>query len=135
MFFHSAFSSTIFSSFRTFKTLSRSTFFPRASISDLVKRYFSLSLLSFLTKRWAIITFTVETIRKGSTSISISLGIAPAAELVCRVERTKCPVRAALTAILAVSPSRISPTMIISGSCLTKERNPAAKVSPILERT
>src|SRR5437016_2452346 len=40
-----------------------------------------------------------------------------AAVLVCRVASTKCPVRAASVAILAVSKSRISPTRMTSGSC------------------
>ena len=37
----------------------------------------------------------------------------------------------ALTAKEAVSLSRISPTIIISGSCLTNARKPVAKVKPI----
>ncbi|MNY79667.1 hypothetical protein D3C86_2203940 [compost metagenome] len=39
-----------------------------------------------------------------------------AALLVCRVDITMCPVCAALIAIEAVSRSRISPTMMMSGS-------------------
>ena len=38
------------------------------------------------------------------------------ASLVCSVESTRWPVSAALTAISAVSKSRISPTMMMSGS-------------------
>ena len=38
-------------------------------------------------------------------------------------------------AISAVSRSRISPTMITSGSCRTIERRPLANVSPIFGRT
>ena len=63
-----------------------------------------------------MITFTVEATKKGSTFISINLGRAVAASLVWSVERTKCPVNAALTAIPAVSMSRISPTKTIFGS-------------------
>ncbi len=55
----------------------------------------------------------------------------PGASLVCRVEKTRWPVRAALMAIWAVSRSRISPTMMMSGSWRRKERSPAAKVSPM----
>ena len=53
-----------------------------------------------------------------------------AAELVCTVDSTRCPVSAACTAICTVSPSRISPTMITSGSCRRMERSRVAKVSP-----
>ena len=52
-------------------------------------------------------------------------------ELVCSVDKTKCPVRAALIASEAVSLSLISPTIIISGSCLTNDLNPMEKVNPI----
>jgi hypothetical protein len=38
------------------------------------------------------------------------------ASLVCRVDSTRWPVRAACTAISAVWRSRISPTMMMSGS-------------------
>ena len=58
-------------------------------------------------------------------------GTAAAAVSVCRVVSTKWPVSAAWIAICAVSESRISPTMITSGSWRTKARIAAAKVSPI----
>src|SRR3569833_3014372 len=48
------------------------------------------------------------------------------------VESTKCPVCAALIAISAVSRSRISPTMITSGSWRRNDRSAAAKVMPRL---
>src|SRR3712207_7949691 len=38
------------------------------------------------------------------------------ASSVCRVERTRCPVSAAVRAVSMVSKSRISPTRITSGS-------------------
>ena len=63
--------------------------------------------------------------------MSRSRAIVVAAELVCTVDSTRCPVSAACTAICAVSPSRISPTMITSGSCRRIERSKVAKVSPI----
>ena len=75
-----------------------------------------------------MITFTVEAIKNGSTFMSRSRGSAPAAELVCKVESTRCPVKAAFIAKEAVSLSRISPTMMMSGSCRTSERSPLAKV-------
>ena len=45
------------------------------------------------------------------------------------------PVSAASIAIRAVSASRISPTMITSGSARRIERSPVAKVSPALRLT
>ena len=47
------------------------------------------------------------------------------------VDKTKCPVIEARTAILAVSESRISPINIIFGSCLRIDLNTVAKSSPI----
>ena len=54
--------------------------------------------------------------------------IVDAAEFVCSVDTTKCPVIAACTAIPAVSPSRISPIMMISGSCRRIDLRAAANV-------
>ena len=56
---------------------------------------------------------------------------APNESLVCRVENTRWPVSAAWMAISAVSASRISPTMMTSGSWRRIERRPLAKVSSI----
>ena len=56
--------------------------------------------------------------------------MAPAASFVCRVLKTRWPVTAACTAIAAVSSSRISPTMMMSGDWRRIERRPRAKVSP-----
>ena len=67
--------------------------------------------------------------------MSINRGTAPAALLVCRVERTKWPVKEALIAKESVSLSRISPTIIMSGSCLTSARKPVAKEKPIFGLT
>ncbi len=50
--------------------------------------------------------------------------------LACTVVKTRCPVSADWMAICAVSESRISPTMILSGSWRRIERRPRAKVSP-----
>src|SRR5258706_332688 len=44
------------------------------------------------------------------------------------VVKTRCPVSAELMAICAVSVSRISPTMILSGSWRKIDRRPRAKV-------
>ena len=55
-----------------------------------------------------------------------------AASLVCMVEKTRWPVSAAWDAYCAVSPSRISPTIMMSGSCRKMWRSAAAKVMPIL---
>ncbi|MNH41965.1 hypothetical protein D3C79_1035630 [compost metagenome] len=50
----------------------------------------------------------------------------------CRVDSTRCPVSAAWIAISAVSRSRISPIMMMSGSCRISARTPAAKVRSML---
>ena len=82
------------------------------------------------TSRWARIPWTVEATRKGAIPMSMSRVIVEGASFVCSVEKTRCPVSAAWTAIWAVSWSRISPTMMTSGAWRSMERNPAAKVSP-----
>ncbi|MBI5906085.1 MAG: hypothetical protein HZB86_11185 [Deltaproteobacteria bacterium] len=51
------------------------------------------------------------------------------------VERTRCPVKAAWTAMEAVSRSRISPTMMMSGSCRRIDRSIVAKLRPIFSCT
>ena len=53
----------------------------------------------------------------------------------CTVVSTRCPVSAACTAMEAVSGSRTSPTMIVSGSWRRMERRPRAKVSPFFSFT
>src|SRR5574340_1139127 len=55
--------------------------------------------------------------------------------LACTVVNTRCPVSADCTAICAVSASRISPTMILSGSWRRIERKPRAKVRPFFSLT
>ena len=57
------------------------------------------------------------------------------APLVCSVLNTRCPVRAACTATLAVSASRISPTISTSGSCRSKLRSTFGNVRPIFSFT
>ena len=51
------------------------------------------------------------------------------------VVKTRWPVRADCTAIWAVSGSRTSPTMILSGSWRRIERSPRAKVRPFFSFT
>lgn len=53
---------------------------------------------------------------QGSTPMSSRRWTAETASLVCRVEKTRWPVMAARMAMEAVSPSRISPTAMMSGS-------------------
>ncbi len=57
------------------------------------------------------------------------------ASFVCSVESTRCPVSAACTALSAVSPSRISPTITMSGSWRSTVRSVEAKVMSICGRT
>ncbi|MNW08282.1 hypothetical protein D3C71_2050420 [compost metagenome] len=54
------------------------------------------------------------------------------ASLVCSVESTRWPVSAAWIAISAVSRSRISPTMMMSGSWRISARTPLAKLRSML---
>jgi hypothetical protein len=56
--------------------------------------------------------------------------IAAGASLVCSVESTRWPVSAAWIAISAVSRSRISPTMMMSGSWRISVRMPAGEIEP-----
>ena len=57
--------------------------------------------------------------------------MAPGASLQCIVDKTWCPVSAASMAISAVSVSRISPIMMMSGSWRKMERSALAKERPI----
>ena len=80
--------------------------------------------------RWASTAVTAEPVRNGSTPISLRRVSAPGASFVCSVERTKWPVSADSIEIFAVSTSRISPTMITSGSERRIVRSAEAKVRP-----
>ena len=71
----------------------------------------------------------VEPIKNGSTPISTKRLIVDTAELVCKVENTIWPVNEAFMAMPAVSASRISPTIITSGSWRKNERSALAKVT------
>src|SRR3972149_4395191 len=51
--------------------------------------------------------------------------------LACTVVNTRCPLRAACTAISAVSASRISPTRMRSGSCRRVLRRPRAEAQQV----
>ena len=77
---------------------------------------FLQSVQSFRTKRCAKLMLSVLAIKNDGTPISINLEMVPHDELVCIVDKTRCPVWAALIATLAVSASRISPIIIVSGS-------------------
>ena len=52
------------------------------------------------------------------------------ASFVCSVDRTRWPVSAALTAISAVSKSRISPTRMMFGSWRRNERKRGGEIQP-----
>ena len=73
--------------------------------------------------------------RYGSTPMSMSRAGVAGALLVCSVDSTRWPVSAASIAIRALSRSRISPTMMMSGSARTIARSPVAKVSPARSKT
>ena len=67
-------------------------------------------------RRCATTASSVAVIMNGSTPMSMRRVIVLGASFVCSVENTVCPVRLASTATEAVSPSRISPIRILSGS-------------------
>ena len=71
---------------------------------------------SVRASRCAITPMSVDCSRYAGTPRSSNRVMALGASLVCSVEITRCPVSAACTAISAVSRSRISPTMMMSGS-------------------
>ncbi len=71
----------------------------------------------FLTRRWESTPVRVAWMRKYGTPMSCSRIMAEGASLVCSVDRTRCPVRAAWMAFCAVCRSLSSPTITISGSC------------------
>ena len=78
---------------------------------------------------------TADAVRNGSMPISVRRVIADGASFVCSVERTRWPVSADSTAIRAVSASRISPTMMMSGSARSIDRRPWAKPRPAFRLT
>lgn len=84
---------------------------------------------SFRASLWETITRREEEIRSGSTPRFTNRWIVWAAELVWSVENTIWPVIEASIASFAVSSSRISPTIIISGSCRSSDLSHFAKVN------
>src|SRR5436190_1764641 len=68
------------------------------------------------TSRWASTPSSEDVQTLASTPRSLSRVMAPRASLVCSVLTTRCPVWAARKASSAVSGSRISPSMMTSGS-------------------
>jgi hypothetical protein len=87
------------------------------------------------TRRWAQMQLTEVATRKGSIPMFMRRLMVDGASFVCSVERTRWPVSAALTAISAVSKSRISPTRMMFGSCRRKDRSAAAKLRPMFSFT
>src|SRR5216117_3626489 len=69
------------------------------------------------TSRCATIRFTALATLNGSTPMSTMRVTVDGASLVCSVDSTRWPVSAALIAMEPVSRSRISPTMMMFGSC------------------
>ena len=67
-------------------------------------------------RRCAVIRITDEAMLNGATPMFIRRVRVDGASLVCSVDSTMWPVCAALIAMSAVSRSRISPTMMMSGS-------------------
>ena len=87
------------------------------------------------TRRWARIPRRASAKLSGSIPMSRRRTIVSGALFVWSVLKTRWPVSDASTPVLAVSKSRISPTMITSGSARRKARMAAAKSKPILDWT
>jgi hypothetical protein len=87
------------------------------------------------TSRCAMHSSTDDATRYGSTPMSSMRVTALAASFVCSVEKTRWPVSAARMAMSAVSLSRTSPIIMMSGSWRRNERRPAANVRPFLVLT
>ena len=85
--------------------------------------------------RCAVIRMTLEAMLKGAMPMLRIRVSVVGASLVCSVDSTRWPVCAALMAMSAVSRSRISPTMMTSGSWRRKDLSAAAKVRPALSLT
>jgi hypothetical protein len=83
------------------------------------------------TSRCATTASSVAVIRNGSTPMSTKRVTVLDASFVCSVEKTVCPVKLASTATDAVSPSRISPIRILSGSWRSTVRSTLAYVTPM----
>ena len=86
-------------------------------------------------RRWAVIRMTEDAMLNGATPMFIRRVRVDGASLVCSVENTMWPVCAALIAMSAVSRSRISPTMMMSGSWRRNDFSATAKVRPALSLT
>ncbi|MCY1229434.1 hypothetical protein D9M72_417980 [compost metagenome] len=82
---------------------------------------------SVRTRRCASTPSITAVMRYEGTPSSIIRVMALGASLVCSVLNTRWPVSAACTAISAVARSRISPTMMMSGSCRISARRPSVK--------
>ena len=74
---------------------------------------------------------TDEFARNGSMPMSMSRLIVLGASLAWVVVSSRCPLMTQYIASCTVSRSRISPTMITSGSWRMTERNARAKVRPV----
>lgn len=86
---------------------------------------------SLRAKRCDTTIFKLDTMRRGSIQRLMRRWIVLTVEFAWIVENTRCPVIEASIARCAVSASRISHTMMMSGSCLSRLRSPSAKLNPI----
>jgi hypothetical protein len=76
-----------------------------------------------------------EAIIYGFNHIFIILSRVSPADFVCKVDKTRCPVKLACVAVSSVSQSLISQTIIISGSCLKIALNHTENAKPIFSST
>ncbi|MNZ82393.1 hypothetical protein D3C78_1010900 [compost metagenome] len=82
-----------------------------------------------------MIRITLEAMLNGAMPMLRMRVSVVGASLVCSVDSTRWPVWAALMEMSAVSRSRISPTMMMSGSWRRKALSAVAKFSPAFSLT
>ena len=103
------------------KTLAEQASIPFINISEYTVSEDAIRLIpKEIAEKTGFIPLRMFESIKRSMWKSSSLGTEVIASLVCSVERTRCPVMEARTAIRAVSSSLISPRSMTSGSCLMK---------------
>ena len=106
---------------------------PSSIIFAICGVFLRISTAAVSFPSFVLISFS-ETIPRSTRASSSTLSgttsrsIVWAALLVCSVEKTRCPVSAAVSTVDIVSRSRISPTMMTSGSCRIALRSASRKL-------
>ena len=111
-------------------TFSRRCIVSFKSVSNDLLGAISAGWTAFLSNLCQITQFNAAVSIYGFTPIFKSLDTASTALLVCSVDMTRCPVIAAFTANSALASDLISPTMMMSGSCLRTPFSHSSNVYP-----